>query len=156
MQRPPIDAGPGRPMPQRFDGPEHPRIPFRGPMEPQGPMMRNDGPRFEPSEPEMRRPNEDFRVPPLVEGRGQPPMEHDYRSHDRPMAIGPPPMRADRPFEGNPRMDGGPNPNTFVPVGPVDNILRHPACHENSPGSAFMPSTPPRKDKGMLHLYQYI
>ncbi|XP_078371534.1 uncharacterized protein LOC144655193 [Oculina patagonica] len=146
MQRPPTDAGPGRPMPQRFDGPsEHPRMPFRGPMEPQGPMMRNDGPRFQPNEPEMRRLNEDFRGPPPM---GQPPMELDHHLHARPLAIGPPPVRADRPFEGNPRMDGGPNPNAFVPGRPVENIPRHPTSHENSPGSLVTPSTPPRPDKG--------
>lgn len=155
MPRLPADGGPGRPMLQRFDGPlEHPRIPFRGPMEPQGPMMRNDGPRFEPSEPEMRRLNEDFRGPPPMEGRGQVPMELDHHSHVRPMPIGARPVRADRPFEGNPRMDGGPNPNQipFVPGRPVENIPRHPASHENSPGSLITPSTPPRQDKGMLKL----
>ena len=151
MQRPPTDTGPGRPMAPRFDGPsEHPRIPFRGPMEPQGPMMRNDGPRFEPNEPDMRRRNEDFRGPPPMEGRGQPLMELDHHSHVRPMAIGPPPMRADRPFEGNPRVDGGPNPNPFVPVRPVENIPRNPTSHENSPGSLITPGTPPRQDKGTV------
>lgn len=141
MQGPSTDAGPGRPMLPRFDGPlEHPRVPLRGPtsMEPQGPrpMMRNDGPRFEANEPEMRRRNEDFRGPP---------MEHDHHAHVRPMPMGVPPMRADRPFDGNPRLDP-----LFVHGRPMEEIPRHPTSHENSPGSLVTPSTPPRlQDKGM-------
>jgi len=133
MQGPPTDIGPGRPMLPRFDGPsEHPRIPRRGGMEPQGPMMRNDGPRFTANEPEFRRLNEDFRGPP---------MEHDLNSRGRAM-----PMEA--PFEGNPRLEGPRNP-AFVHGRPQEEIPRHPASCEPGSGSLVTPSTPPRQDKGI-------
>ena len=140
MQGPPTDVGPGRPMLPKFDGPsEHPRIPRRGAMEPPGPMMRNDSPRFTANEPEMRRRNEDFRGPP---------MERDQNLHGRAMPVGAPLMIADRPFEGDPRLEGGPNPN-FVHGRPQGEIPRHPASHEPGSGSLATPSTPPRQDKGM-------
>ena len=121
MDGPPIDVGPGRPMPPVFE--EHSRIPFRGPTprDPQGPPVRHGGPRFEP---QMRMPNEDF--------RGHP-MERDEHPLARPTPVGPgvPPNR----FEDAPRQDGGPNP-VFVHGRPMEDV---PA-----------PRTPPRQDRGML------
>lgn len=145
LQGPPADVGPGRPMPSRFDGPsDHPRIPHRGAMEPQGPMMGNDGPIFAANEPEMRRLNDDFRGPP---------MEHDHNSRGRAMPIGAPPIIADRSFEVNPRLEGGPNPGLRHGRA-QEEISRLPASHEPSPGPLITPRTPPRHDKGMLIQYK--
>ena len=124
---PPLDAGPGRPMLPMFE--EHSRMPLRGPapMDPEGPTIRHDGPRFEANEPHMRRLNEDFRGPP---------MEHDPHSLARPMLMGPgvPPVRSDR-YEGPARPDGGMDP-MFVHGRPAEDIPT--------------PRTPPRQDRGML------
>ena len=148
MQGPPLGVGPGRPMPPRFEGPpEHVGMPLRGPapMEPPVHMMRSDVPRFEAIEPEMRRFNDDFRGPP---------MEVDHPSHVRPIAMAGPPMRSDRPFGNNPRLDVGLNPQ-FAHGRPVEEVARHPTSHENNPGPLITPSTPPRQDKGMLTLIKY-
>lgn len=126
MEGPPIDAAPGRPMGPMFE--EHTRIPHRGPapMDPQGPPIRHDGPRFEPNEPHMGRHNDDFRGPP---------MDLDQHSLGRSMSMdhGVPPVR----FEGPPRLDGGSNP-MLVHGKPVEGIPE--------------PRTPPRQDRGMLML----
>lgn len=135
----PPEIGPGRPIASRFDGPpEHLRIQTRGPapMEP-GHMMRVEDPRFEASKPEMRRFNDDYR---------RAPMEVDPTSLGRPIPMGGPPIRTERPFDNGPRLDGGLNPQ-FSHGRPVEEIARHPTSHENSLGSMVTPSTPPRQDK---------
>lgn len=142
MDRPgtPPEIGPGRPIAPRYDGPpEHLRIQNRGPaaMEP-GHMMRVDDPRFEANEPEMRRFNEDYRGPHT---------EVDRPSLGRPLPVGGPSIRTDRPFDNSPRVDGGLNPQ-FPHGRHVEEIARHPGSHENSPGSVVTPSTPPRQEKG--------
>ena len=103
MEGPSIDVAPGRPMGPMFE--EHTRIPHRvpAPMDPQGPPVRHDGPRFEPNEPHMGRHGDDFRGPP---------MDLDQHSLGRPMPMDPgvPPIRFD-----------GPNP-MLVHSKPVEGI----------------------------------
>ena len=125
-----LDAGPGRPMPPRYE--EHPRMPPRGPpfVDSRGPPGRHDRPRFDADDPRMGRHNNDF--------RGHP-MELDPHPHERSLSMGPmePPVR----FDGPPRRDGPSDP-IFARGRPVDNI---PA-----------PRTPPRQEPGLFFFLLYF
>ena len=116
----PPDAGPGRPMLPIYE--EHARIPHRGPapVDPQGPPMRHEGPRFEPNEPHMGRHNEDFRGHPV---------ELDQRSHGRHMPLGP---------GEPPRRGAGSNP--MFPHGrPLDDIPAPRTPPRQDRGMLFFP-----------------
>ena len=126
-----LDAGPGRPMPPRYE--EHPRMPLRGPpfVDSRGPPGRHDRARFDADDPRMgRHSNNDF--------RGHP-MELEPHPHERSLPMGPmePPVR----FDGPPRRDG-PSEPIFARGRPVDNI---PA-----------PRTPPRQEPGLFFFLLYF
>ncbi|XP_015776112.1 PREDICTED: pre-mRNA cleavage complex 2 protein Pcf11-like, partial [Acropora digitifera] len=125
-----LDAGPGRPMPPRYE--EHPRMPPRGPpfVDSRGPPGRHDRPRFDADDPRMGRHNNDF--------RGHP-MELDPHPHERSLPMGPmePPVR----FDGPPRRDGPSDP-IFARGRPVDNIPAPRTPPRQEPGEEVAPPTP--------------